>query len=350
MSQETAQWLNTQTLIGYTAKRGQAWHYRQSAQGAESNHYEGAIPVGDVHRRLFHWEHAEGDVSSTVITADGVSTITDPTRKAIVRPVGTFGPQDRGAILGLFKSGYQVHAFGEWLLDEVANILDADLHIGSAGLLKGGAVAWVQIEMADTISTPEGVDFRPFLTAATSVDGSLSTTYQTGAQVVVCDNTLAAAMGAKDGDRVKIRHSRNSLGRITEVREALNIVHGTADAFAAEVAQLTATEVTGAQWQAFLDAIAPQPVAGSAKTTRAASLADRKRDELNTLWRSDLRVSPWQGTAFGVLQAVNTHAHHYGTVKGMTRPERNMTRMVEGKWAALDADTMATLRKVLATV
>lgn len=350
MSQETAQWLNTQTLIGYTEKRGQAWHYRQSDQGAESNHYEGAIPVGDVHRRLFHWEHAEGDVSSTVITEDGVSTITDPTRKAIVRPVGTFGPDDKGAILGLFKSGYQVHAFGEWLVDEVANILDADLHIGSAGLLKGGAVAWVQIEMADTVSTPEGVDFRPFLTAATSVDGSLSTTYQTGAQVVVCDNTLSAAMGAKDGDRVKIRHSRNSLGRITEVREALSIVHGTADAFAAEVAQLTATEVTGAQWQAFLDAHAPLPVAGSAKTTRAASLADRKRDELNTLWRNDLRVSPWQGTAFGVLQAVNTHAHHFGTVKGMTRPERNMTRMVEGKWAALDADTMSTLRKVLATV
>ena len=27
MSQETSQWLNTRTLIGFTDKRGNAWHY-----------------------------------------------------------------------------------------------------------------------------------------------------------------------------------------------------------------------------------------------------------------------------------------------------------------------------------
>ena len=89
-----------------------------------------------------------------------------------------------------------------------------NLHIGSAGLLRGGAVAWVQVEMADTL-TAAGAEFRPFLTATTSLDGSIATTYQTGAQVVVCDNTLSAALHSAD-TRVKVRHSANSLAKLAQ--------------------------------------------------------------------------------------------------------------------------------------
>jgi len=349
MSQETSTWLNTNTLIGFTAVRGNAWHYRASAQGAESNHYTGAIPVADVHRRLFHWTHAEADVSATYLGAGEFHTLTAPDRKAIVRPAGTFGPNDQGEILGLFKSGFQVHPFGEWLVENVATILDDGLSIGSAGLLKGGAVAWVQCEMPETISTPEGVEFRPFLTAATAVDGSLSSTYQTGAQVVVCDNTLAAALGERGGQRVKIKHSRNSLGRIGEVREALGIVYEAADTFAASVKALCETTVTDRQWAAFLDAHAPMPAEGAAKTTRAKTLAEDKRAELTRLWNHDLRVAPWTGTAFGVVQAVNTYTHHIQTVRGATRADRNALNTVQGKWQALDVDTLGTLTRVMAT-
>jgi len=45
-------------------------------------------------------------------------------------------------------------------------------------------------------------------------------------------------------------------------------------------------------------------------------MADTKRDSLTTLYRSDPRVSPWAGTAHGVLQAVNTYEHHEGVVRG----------------------------------
>ena len=58
MSRETLHNLNTNTLIGFADKRGTAWHYRAEAQGDESNHYPGAIPVSDVQRRLFSW-HAQ---------------------------------------------------------------------------------------------------------------------------------------------------------------------------------------------------------------------------------------------------------------------------------------------------
>ena len=53
MSRETLQHLNTNTLIGFTDKRGHAWHYREEHQGGESNHYPGPVPVNDILRRLF---------------------------------------------------------------------------------------------------------------------------------------------------------------------------------------------------------------------------------------------------------------------------------------------------------
>lgn len=181
MSQETASWLNTMTLVGFTDQRAHAWHYRAGAQGDEPNHYPAAIPVQDVQRRLFGWKVLEGDVTSTatLLSDDGVASvrISDPDRKAMLRPRGALGPDDPGAILGVFKSGYTGHDYTTWLLERVAEILDDELAIGSAGLLKGGALAWVSIEVPETITTPEGVAFRPHLLATTSFDGSVATTY-----------------------------------------------------------------------------------------------------------------------------------------------------------------------------
>lgn len=337
MSQETSTWLNQQTLIGYTEKRGNAWWYREEHQGAETNHYPRAIPVDDVRRRLFNWQAVEGEITATAVTNDGVITTRDEERKAIMR-------SDTGAIMGVFKSGYQPHQYGEWLVTHVESILDADLAVGSAGLLKGGAVAWVQVEMADTITAPGGVEFRPFLTAATSFDGSLSSTYLTGAQVVVCDNTLSAALGNTSA-RFKVKHSRNSLGRVGDVREALSIVHETADVFSAQVAALLEQKVADDQWSQFVKVYTGQGTPGASK--RSQGMADRKAGELTNLYRNDLRVAPWSGTAYGVLAAVNTHVHHVQTVRNVARAERNMERAVTGGVDKLDTSTLELLATIV---
>jgi phage/plasmid-like protein (TIGR03299 family) len=334
MSRETIQHLNTNTLIGYTDKRGNAWHYRAEDQGAESNHYAGAIPLADVRRRLFGWTAVEGEITATALTPDGVLTSTDQTRKAIMR-------SDTGAVLGIFKSGYQIHQFDEWLIQNVETLLDADLAVGSAGLLKGGAVAWVQVEMEDTIEAAGGVKFRPFLTAATSMDGSMSSTYQVGAQVVVCDNTLSAALGEKVA-RVKVKHSRHSLNKVQDVRDALGIVHAVADDFMAQVEALTSQVVTDRQWSDFVTAYAY----GDSTSARGKTMGDRKAGDLHRLYRHDERVAPWAGSAYGVLAAVNTYTHHIGTVKGASRADRNAERAISGGIDKLDVSTLALLATV----
>jgi len=352
MSRETTQWLNTQTLIGFTDKRGHAWHYRAEAQGDESNHYPGAVPVADVQRRLFHWDAMARPLLVTVpadiesadtVDGDGLPVRYVPVdgRKAITR-------SDTGAVLGLFADSYAIHQYREWLLETVATILDDSLSIGSAGLLKGGAVAWVSVEIPDTITTPEGIAFRPNLLACTSHDGTLATTFQRVVTNVVCDNTMSAALSEK-GQRIKVKHSRHSKMRMGEARDALAIIHTMGEEFTQQVAELTRQEVSRKQWAKFVDAYAPLPE-DTSKPSRTLTMATNKRDELNRLWNTDTRVAPWAGTAWGVVQAVNTYVHHSSIVRNTSRAERNMLRAVEGGADALDRETVEILGKVLATV
>lgn len=342
MSSETAEWLNNNVLVGDTDKRGNAWHFDASLQDVP-NHYPGAVPLEDVRARLFSWRALETPLLTRVVveTPEGdvvQQEITDPDRKVIIR-------SDTHDILGVFKSGYTPHQYDEWLLNNVATILDDDLHVSSAGLLKKGAVAWVEVSVPENITTPEGVEFRPNLLACTSFDGSLATTYKRTVLNTVCDNTMSAALGEK-GQQIKIKHSAKSFNRIPEAREALQIVYSIADDFAAQVKALCETTVTDAQWAAFLDEVAsvdPQ------QSKRSVTMAENKRAALANLWRHDERVTPWKNTGWGVVQAVNTYTNHLGIVRGTNRAERNYLGAVTGAFDTLDQDTFSTLQKVLIT-
>lgn len=352
MSKETLEWLNTNTLIGFTDKRGHAWHYKEGAD----NHYPQAVPMDDVLKRLFHWEAVELPVQVVIpaqVTADGVTpeqvkVLTD--RKAIAR-------NDTFDVMGLFKQSYHPHQYKEWLLETVGTILDDTLSIGSAGLLRGGAQAWVSVEVPDNIVTPEGVEFRPNLIACTSFDGSLATTFKRTVTAVVCDNTLAAGL-SEDGQKYKVKHSKYSAAKIADAREALAIVHTMADDFAAEVSRLTSWKVSDNDWQTFLKATLPTTegerqefvnVHGIKKelTNRIAVNHSEKRAQLQTLYMHDERAASWRGSAYGVLAAVNTWNHHYAGTRGNTiRAERNMSDVLTDKFAKADDDAL----KVLAAI
>lgn len=352
MSRETLQHLNTNTLIGNTEQRGTAWHYRAEEQGEESNHYPGPIPMQDVQRRLFHW-HAESrplaaEISATIEKMDHVDDHGDPARWAVITDRQAIVRPDTEAVMGVFSTGYVRHQYDEWLLTTVGNILDDTLSISSAGLLRGGAIAWVEVSVPQSITTPEGVTFRPNLLATTSFDGSIATTFKRTVTATVCDNTRELAL-AEHGQQYKVKHSRHSHARLAEARDALAMIGTLADEFAREVAQLCATTVTSTQWSTFLDHHVPQQdTTGQPLKGRTLTMALKKRAALERLYAHDDRVAPWAGTAHGVMQAVNTYEHHENTVRGATRAERNMLRTLTGDFAALDMNTWKELALVLA--
>lgn len=334
MSQETSEWLNTRTLIGFTEKRGHAWHYRESDQGTEPNHYPQAVPVDDVLRRLFNFTVDP----HPIYVRDGEGGVVDdpdylevPNRKA-------WRCSDNGDVLGIFTDTYQGHQYPDWLLDTVASILDADLGIGSAGLLKNRAQAWVSVEVPDNITTPEGVQFRPHLLACTSFDGSLASTFKRAITNTVCDNTMAAALNER-GQEYRVKHTVGSAVRLAEAREALAIVYTLADDFTAEVERLCAWEVNERQFGKHLELIIPCP---KDATDVLKSRITKQKDQVLHLYEEDDRVAPWKGTAWGVLQAHNTWWHHVAQVRG-DRALRNMGAMVSGEIERRDAEVLEKL-------
>lgn len=330
MSQESRTWLSENVLVGMTDKRGQAWHWREG----DDNHYPGAIPVDDVLKRLFHWQAIE----EPMYRQNGKIV---PGRKLIVH-------SDTDAVMGVFKDGYKPHQFEPWLIDNVSTILSDELVISSAGLLKGGAIGWVEVSVPETTTTPEGVAFRQNLLAVTSFDGSLSTTYNRNSTATVCDNTMHLALMNGRDQQVKIRHSKNSLDKITDVREALAIVHTDSQEFMDEVARLSDIQVDHAKFEEIVDSIIPMPKLEPGKSSRGVTVAEGKRESLWGLWQGDPRVKPWAGTALGAYQAFNTFYQHELTGVGSNRAERNALRAVNGSQAKEDAETLAKIMELTA--
>ena len=141
-----------------------------------------------------------------------------------------------------------------------------------------------------------------------------------------------------------MRHSANSLAKLAQVRDALGIVHQVAEAFTAQVERLTNQPVTEAQWIRFLGAYCGTDDTKASK--RALTTRRQEADQLNRLWNHDQRLAPWRGTAYGVLAAANTYAHHLAPVRGATRAERNAQRLVTGKVHDLDRHTLQVLAAV----
>ena len=341
MSAETFEWLNTMQLIGFTKKRGNAWHYREEMQGEENNHYPEAIPVDDVKRRLFDFTIDEHPFYIKVPNSNG-----NGNHYAEVEDRKVMVTSDTHEVLGVFKAGYTGHDYTEWLINNVASIIDDDLAIGSAGLLKNRGQAYVTIEMPDSIKSPTGVEYRPNLLACTSFDGTLATTYKRVVTVIVCDNTLAAGLSEKD-QTFKLKHSKYSGMKISDAREALAIVHSMAEDFESELTRLTEWEISDDDFSKLLNSVVPIPEDASNK--RGVTVAEKKQAEILNLYRHDDRSAPWNGNAFGVLQAFNTWNHHFAQVrKGAPRIVRNMENVVKDAMAVSDTVVLNKLAEITA--
>lgn len=341
MSQETSQWLNGgNILVGFTHEefgKGTPWWF-DGSDNASQFLYPAAIPMEAVRATLGKVQPVSVPLS---VIHEGI-TYKDPSRQVIVNEAD-------GNVFGVFKAGYKIHGYEEWLIDNVQTLIDDDLQVGSVGLLRGGAVAWVQVEKPGTVKSTTGVDFRPWIYATTSLNGTVATEYGEGIQVIVCDNTLylARKSASQAGKIARRKHTTHSLKNVQEVRDKLEIVLGLQDEFDAALQMLTNTNVTEKEFDQYLDVAYEIP----ADKGRGQTMAMKARDQLSTLWSSDPRCAPWHGTAFGVVQTQNTYNQHVRTVKGsegneVHRAERNQENVLKGNSRDDDMATIDNLNKV----
>jgi phage/plasmid-like protein (TIGR03299 family) len=364
MSAETIEWLNTNTMIGFTKNREQYQHMgwglgwdeaRQEnrawwATDGFNNGYEGAIPVEEVERVLFNWEPIETEImhkrrdginESNCDAIDGNGPfiwVPSDKFKGIMHP-------DTEYEFGIFGiESYKIHSYKTWLVDNLASLVDGDVGIGTAGLLRSGGVAYVSVELPENVNVA-GFEFRPMLMAATSVDGTKSTTYKMVDQVPVCDNTLDLALQHGEGGMFKVRHSSKSLGRLGDARDALGIIYQHAEDMEQFLSELVDVDVTDAQFNAIVKQIKPIPEAetgikgGKSVVTnqRAITIAENTQQDLRSLWHSDPRVTPWTGTLLGAFQATNTWHNHMRS-NSDNGVERVMTSTLANNVAKFDRE------------
>jgi phage/plasmid-like protein (TIGR03299 family) len=343
MTRETLEHLNENVLIGFAKKRGKAWHFRQNLQGREPNHYDGPIPIDDVRRRIFDWQVVES--SSVAAIFDDGSTQPVPNQKMLVR-------SDTRAVLGVHSARYQVHDFGKWLLENVSLLLDDELRIGSAGLLEGGKTAWVQVERPDNLKVAD-LEVRPHILATSSHDGKRPTLYKACYTIVVCDNTRAKAL-RESSPEIRIKHSARSLPKLIDARRILKIhfTESATDEFAREVEDLMLVKVSDAEFGKFLDEWSKSELhpraTGRRTSRRAQERVAQVSDVIQQLWREDARCEPFRGSAFGVLQTINTWRQHVNPVAlGKDRVAAQYLDTISGRTESLDRAVLATLSQVV---
>lgn len=334
MSAETIEWLNENVLVGFTETEGKAWHANES-EASKRNHFTGAVPEERV-RDLLGFPI----VSEPLAHFAGDRIIEDPTRQAIYRT-------DSDVMLGVVGESYTVHPYNEVLLDGIQQVLaTGEAAVGSAGLLKGGARAWVQVNAPESLIV-HGDEILPYVTASTSLDGSSATTFTYGAQRAVCDNTLDLALFYATGT-YRLRHTRHSLAAFSpeDVRGALGVLEAVEGAIEESIDRFMHTTVTDAQWAAVTaELVGFDP---EAEEGRARSIAENKMAALDDVYRDHVAATPYAGTAYGVVQAANTWFNHnrpLRSMEGVSRYERNMETLIGGGYAKADGAIMAALER-----
>ena len=344
--------LNLWTLIGCTDERGDAWHRIQEFQGAEDNHYPGLIPIGDVMRRLFYWEPQKLQVAylrpceavdADFIRADGmpVKVIeTQSNRVGVIR-------SDTDRDLGVFRSGAEHPPYQVTLIREAERLTGQTLGISTAGLLEGGAKAWVEFSMPESLHDPKsGLSYRPNLVKADSMDGSMSLTTALTVTATVCLNTLRfnLAESKSAGRQTRRKHTRGIVsGNLDDERHALGLLELMGGEFEAGLHELIARPLSATQRIEVMDIIVPLPELPG----RSRTLAESKRDRLQAM-DTDPMVSQWVGTALGEVQRYSTFNHWYDNRRGgVGRWEGNVWRGLNGTSATSDTAVVEAIERVL---
>lgn len=302
-----------------------------------TGHYPHAIPTSVLRDELFAWEAVEAPLFANF---DG-QEIAIPGKMALVR-------DDLGVVLGIPSVKYAIHQYQDSLVTGVEKILGSGLAVNAAGYTGYGRRAWVSVSLADTVTTAEGVEFLPHLIAYGSHDSTLNTGYKRSALNMICNNMIGKMLREKSAfSEVKIRHTVNSGLRLESAQQALGILAETEDEFSRAIRELCAQEVTARDFHRFVEALVP--IAPDAVKGKGMTMSEGKRERISDLYHNDPRCAPWQGTAWGCVQTVNTFERWDATVRGADRDERNQDRDLSDHWDKLDTSTLATLRGVLAS-
>jgi phage/plasmid-like protein (TIGR03299 family) len=190
----------------------------------------------------------------------------------------------------------------------------------TAGVLKGGRKIWALARTGQS-STLKGNDVtNAYVLLATACDGTLATTAQFTSIRVVCNNTLAVALGSSTG-AVKVPH--NTSFDAQAVKRQLGITVGKWDSFIYAMKGLCERKVQSHEARNYITR-----VFSNADKATSAGTNERAMNKVMALFDghgmgADLVSS--SGTAFGLLNAMTQFVDH-------ERRARSPDHRLESAW------------------
>src|SRR5471030_208373 len=175
----------------------------------------------------------------------------------------------------------------------------------TAGILKGGRKIWALARTGQS-STLRGNDVtNAYVLLATACDGTLATTAQFTGIRVVCNNTLAVALGSSTG-AVKVPH--NTSFDPQAVKRQLGLSVSTWDSFMYRMKGLSERKVMANEASNYVRRVFsnPRTVAPSTPNERAMTKVMALFDGLG----KGAEMASAKGTAFGLLNAVTEFVDH----------------------------------------
>ncbi|MAN53115.1 MULTISPECIES: DUF932 domain-containing protein [unclassified Marinimicrobium] len=175
----------------------------------------------------------------------------------------------------------------------------------TAGVLKGGRKLWALARTGQS-TTLKGKDTtKGYVLLATACDGTMATTAQFTSVRVVCNNTLAVALGSGAG-AVKVPH--RSVFDAEAVKQSLGITVSAWDEFMYRMKHLSNRSVKDSEVRHFL-----LRVMGDPDTASISKGTERNMARVQALYDgqglgADLASS--KGTAYGLLTAVTQFVDH----------------------------------------
>ncbi|ARK82641.1 hypothetical protein BOC40_01490 [Burkholderia pseudomallei] len=180
----------------------------------------------------------------------------------------------------------------------------------TAGVLKEGRKLWALARTGQSATLKGKDEVNAYLLLATACDGSLSTVAQFTSVRVVCNNTLAIALGDNSG-AIKVPH--RSQFDAQAVKRQLGIAISSWDAFMVRTKALSERKVSDATAEKFLRRVLTYPTTNPADRD-TVSVNERAIKAVAQLYAgrgigADLASA--SGTAWGLVNAITEFADHH---------------------------------------
>lgn len=355
MSEYTSKQLDSGTLVGLTAELGNPWWGK--------GHFDGAVPIEEA-RKLLTVDVAEGTVRveledplPVIELIRNASTIEDARRYADVllgmRADAPDGSRFKAVVDRTEGYVFQV-ASSRWsndghqyetMLDHASALLDVSggsMVIGSVIALDHRQKAMVQVRPTEGV-TVGGDKLLPWLAMFSSLDSSWASGIKGCWTRAVCDNTSAMVVAERTA-RYARKHTKNTSFQLSECRRVLEVFHTSTELEVAEIERLMNTPVTVGQFGEVAELLLP--LQGD-MTPTATTRRTNERQAVWMLYAADPRVAPFKDTAWGILQAWNTHSIHGITPKnGKSRTERQAFNLIGGHQESADGHVKEAMRTV----